>query len=336
MAQKTPVDWDLIGSDMETDMSGRDAFSSIMQRLATQLPTLVGGSADLASSNLTWLQQEPPFAAPAYEGRNFCYGVREHAMGAMLNGMALHGGMIPFAGTFLVFSDYMKPAIRMASLMSLKVVYAFTHDSLMVGEDGPTHEPVEQLTALRSIPGLYVFRPADSTEVFYCAKYAFSRSGPSALALSRQTLPYLQEIKNHQEKIQRGGYVVWDSDDEDPLNLPELILMASGSELCMALAAAKAIAAKGFRVRVASMPCLELFDAQDTHYRDSILPPSVENRLAIEMAAPMPWYKYVGLKGKIVGVNEFGKSGNGAAVAESYGFNVENVTAIAEKLLTAR
>ncbi|WP_342664224.1 transketolase [Alicyclobacillus pomorum] len=329
---KVRVDWDAALPSFEGAVATRDAFGKIVNAIAPHIPHLVGGSADLSGSNKTLMKDLGHFKAGSYEGRNFFYGVREHAMGAILNGMALHGGIIPFAGTFLVFSDYLRPALRLSALMKQPVIHIFTHDSIAVGEDGPTHEPIEQLAALRLIPGFKVFRPADATETGLAIRYALEhRDAPVALALTRQKVPTLDEVKANRAGFERGGYVLYQHGNGD-----QLILMASGSEVQWTLAAGKQLAARGVAVRVVSMPCLDVFDEQDEAYKESVLPSHVTKRLAIEMAHPMPWYKYVGSQGRVFGIDRFGASAPGDIVVEKYGFTLENVLSIAQSVLNGQ
>ncbi|WP_051663642.1 transketolase [Alicyclobacillus macrosporangiidus] len=323
------IDWDKVLPAFEGAVATRDAFGKVVNAIAPHVPTLIGGSADLSGSNKTILKDEPHFARESYHGRNFFYGVREHAMGAVLNGMTLHGGVMPYAGTFLVFSDYLRPALRLAALMKQPVIHIFTHDSVAVGEDGPTHEPIEQLASLRAIPGFKVFRPADATETGLAFRYALEhRDGPVALALTRQKVPVLQEVKERAALFPRGGYVLFQEGGGD-----RLILMASGSEVQLALGAARRLAAEGVAVRVVNMTCMELFDAQDEAYKESVLPSAVTRRLAIEMAHPMPWYKYVGREGRILGIDHFGASAPGDVVVEKFGFTLDNVLAVARAMV---
>jgi len=322
------VDWNETLPKFEGGVATRDAFGKIINAIASQIPTLLGGSADLSGSNKTLLDGEEHFGPENYAGRNVFYGVREHAMGAAMNGLCLHGGVFPYAGTFLVFSDYLRPSIRLAALMKQPALYVFTHDSIAVGEDGPTHEPVEQVPSLRMIPGLTVFRPADATETARSIRYALEhRDVPVALALTRQKLPTLAEIAQHESDFAKGAYVLYESQGEDPV-----ILLASGSEVHLILEAGKQLAAKGQAVRVVNVTSMELFDSQDKAYRASVLPPAQRRRLAVEMAHPMSWYKYVGLDGKVLTIARFGASAPGDVVVEQYGFTVENVMALAEEL----
>lgn len=329
LSGQVQVNWSEVLPEFTGEVATRDAFGKIINAVAPHVPTLIGGSADLSGSNKTMLTGEEHFTKTTPAGRNFFYGVREHAMGAMLNGMTLHGGVIPFAGTFLVFCDYLRPALRMAALMKQPVMHIFTHDSIAVGEDGPTHEPVEQLASLRAIPGFTVLRPADGTETALAVKYALThRDGPVALALTRQKLPTLDEVKANADQFERGGYVLYQHGNGE-----DLIFLAAGSEVKLVLSVAKRLAEEGHQVRVVSMPSLELFDSQDETYRNAVLPPAVKKRIAVEMAHPMPWYKYVGESGRVFGIERFGASAPGDLVIEKYGFTFDRVLGLAKEIL---
>ncbi len=308
----------------------RSASGKVLNAIAERFPFLVGGSADLAPSNNTFLNGLGEFqrGEPA---RNIHFGVREHAMGAVLNGMAL-SGLTPYGGTFLIFSDYMKPSIRLAALMEQHVIYVFTHDSIGLGEDGPTHQPVEQLAGLRSMPNLTVIRPADANETAEAWKTALThRDGPVALILTRQKLPVLDRTRYAPAaEAQRGGYILSD----EPGGNPELILLATGSEVEIALAAAETLRAEKRRVRVVALPSWELFEKQSDAYREEVLPSSVKARLAVEAASSFGWYRFVGLEGKVVGLDRFGASAPGKVVMEKLGFSAENVVVRAKTLLT--
>ena len=310
----------------------RNSSGVVLNAIAPYLPTLIGGSADLAPSNKTYLKGAGDFQAGSYHGRNLRFGVREHAMGAILNGLALHKGPIPYGGTFLVFSDYMRPAIRLASLMELPVVYVFTHDSIFLGEDGPTHQPIEHLAALRAIPHLVVIRPADANETVIAWKVALQRrEGPTALILSRQNLPILPQTQQHcAEGLPRGAYVLSDP----PTPSLDMILIATGSEVHLALGAQKALLEKGIAARVVSMPSWELFDAQPQEYRDAVLPPAVRRRLAIEAGTSQGWCKYIGEAGRTLTIDgRFGASAPAEVLAEKFGFTVDNVVRIALSMM---
>jgi transketolase len=310
----------------------RNSSGVVLNAIAPYLPTLMGGSADLAPSNKTYLKGAGDFQPGSYHGRNLRFGVREHAMGAILNGLALHKGPIPYGGTFLVFSDYMRPAIRLASLMELPVVYVFTHDSIFLGEDGPTHQPIEHLAALRAIPHLVVIRPADANETVIAWKVALQRrEGPTALILSRQNLPILPQTQQHcAEGLPRGAYVLSDP----PTPSLDMILIATGSEVHLALGAQKALLEKGIAARVVSMPSWELFDAQPQEYRDAVLPPAVRRRLAIEAGTSQGWCKYIGEAGRTLTIDgRFGASAPAEVLAEKFGFTVDNVVRIALSMM---
>ncbi len=302
----------------------RKASGRVLEAIAPDLPELVGGSADLTPSNNTYQKGAADFSADEPGGKNFFFGVREHAMAAAMNGMALSGLLRPYGGTFLIFSDYMRPAIRLAALMELPVIYVFTHDSIFLGEDGPTHQPVSQLLSLRAIPNLTVIRPGDANEASVAWHAALERrDGPTALVLSRQKLPVLAETARRSgEGVQRGGYVVSDP-EEGP---PRAILIATGSELSLAMAAHRQLAEEGLATRVVSLPSWELFDGQGPAYRNRVLPAKIGKRLAIEAGNPLGWERYVGRKGVVMGVDRFGASAPAADLADEYLLTVEEVT----------
>jgi transketolase len=316
---------------VDKPVATRSASGEILNAIADKIPALLGGSADLGPSNNTTLKAFPGISSEQYNGRNVHYGVREHGMGALMNGMALHGGIIPYGGTFLVFSDYVRPAVRLSALMGQQVVYVFTHDSIGLGEDGPTHQPIEHLAALRAIPNLVVLRPADATETAAAWKVALeNKEGPAVLALSRQKLPIIdRSTAPAADMVAKGAYIV----SEAKKGTPELILIATGSEVSLALEAQKELEAKGTATRVVSMPSWELFEKQPQAYKDDVLLPSVTARLAIEMGRSMGWYKYVGSKGDVMGIETFGASAPAGKLLEEYGFTVENVVERALKLL---
>ena len=319
----TPADFPALeaGFSQATRNSSQDALNVI----ASKLPTFLGGSADLAHSNMTYIKGEGLQDADHVLNRNIQFGVREFAMGAILNGMALHGGLRVYGGTFFVFSDYVKAAVRLSALQGLPVTYVFTHDSIAVGEDGPTHEPIEQLPGLRALPNLNVIRPADARETQAAWHLAVnSSSTPTALVLTRQNLTV--EEGTDFDKVAKGAYVVYEAPGFDT------ILLASGSEVNLAVKAAKELEAAGTKVRVVSVPSMELFDAQDAAYKEEILPNAVRRRVAIEMAASLSWYKYVGLDGKVIGIDKFGASAPAQTVIDNYGFTVENVVAVVNSL----
>ncbi len=301
----------------------RDAGGAVMNAIALQLPELVGGSADLDPSTKTYLKNCGDFEPGNYAGRNIHYGVREHAMAAATTGIALHGGLLPFAATFFNFLDYCKPALRLACLARVHCIYVFTHDSVFLGEDGPTHEPIEQLAMLRATPNCYVVRPADALEVLEAWKLAVAGKGaPWALILTRQKVPFLGE---RDAAVAKGAYVIAEGQDGHA----DLILIATGSEVALALDAKKILDQKGVRTRVVSMPCWELFDEQPQAYRDEVLPPSVGARMSVEAAATLGWAKYVGDRGFAFGIDRFGASAPAAAIAKAYGFTPDNIADVA-------
>ncbi len=301
----------------------RDAGGAVMNAIAMSLPELVGGSADLDPSTKTYLKNCGDFEPGNYGGRNIHYGVREHTMAACTNGIALHGGLLPFAATFFNFVDYLKPALRLGCLTGIRSIYVFTHDSVFLGEDGPTHQPIEQLATLRATPNCLVVRPADSLETLEAWKLAIAGKGaPWVLVLTRQKLPFLGA---RDAAVSRGAYVLSDVAGSES----DLVLIATGSEVSLAADAAKILEGKGVRVRVVSMPCWELFDAQPQSYRDEVLPPSITARMSIEAGATLGWAKYVGDRGFAFGIDRFGTSAPGADVARYFGFTPENVANVA-------
>jgi transketolase len=306
-------------------LASRASSGEVLNAIAKNLPSLIGGSADLAGSNNTMLKGYADYMPGEYDGRNIWFGVREFAMGAALNGMALHGGIKVFAGTFFVFSDYMRPAVRLAALMGLPVTYVFTHDSIAVGEDGPTHEPIEQLPSLRTMPNLGVIRPADGNETAAAWKIALeSKDKPTALVLTRQNLPTLESTAEMAyEGVSKGAYIVSPSGKDRA----DALLLASGSEVNLAVEAKKALANEGIAVSVVSMPSWDRFETQSKEYKQSVINPSIKKRLAIEMAAPFGWDRYTGDEGEILAINHFGASAPGAKIMEEFGFTVENVVA---------
>ena len=309
----------------EGKIATRATSGTMINRLASRLPNLVGGSADLAPSNNTYIKEGGDYSAENRGGRNLHFGVREHAMAAICNGIALHGGLRVFCGTFFVFSDYMKHAIRMSAIMGLPVTYVLTHDSIGVGEDGATHEPIEHLAGLRAIPNLKVFRPADGKETAAAWLCAVTGQGPTCLVLTRQGLPQYQE---QGPEAFKGGYVLSDCE-----GAPDALLMASGSEVEQILAAQPILAAEGIRARVISMPCMELFLKQDAAYQESVLPASVRARVAMEAGATMPWYRFTGLDGAVIGIDHFGASAPAGILFKEYGFTVDNVVATVKRVL---
>ncbi len=311
------------------EVATRSASAEVIQVLSAELPGLVGGAADLAPSTRTLISKSTDIARGRYQGRNLRFGVREHAMGGMVNGISLHGGFIPYGATFLIFSDYMRPSIRLAAIMRQPVIYVFTHDSVFLGEDGPTHEPIEHLAALRAIPHLTVIRPADAAETAVAWMAAVERKdGPTALILTRQNLPVLDRAElAPAELLLRGGYILRDAAD------PELILIASGSEVYVALGAARLLEQEGRRVRVVNLASRELFEEQPKDYRKSVLPPSLPRRLAVEAAASFGWERYLGDQGEMHGIDEFGHSAPWKVIADKLGFTAEAIAAQARRML---
>jgi transketolase len=306
----------------------RSASGLVLNALAPNLPALMGGSADLAPSTKTILKDQGDFSAADYSGRNLHFGVREHAMGSIANGMALHGGVIPYTATFLVFADYMRPAIRLAALMEQRVIFIFTHDSIGLGEDGPTHQPVEQLLSLRTIPNLTVIRPADGRETAEAWQAALlNQHGPTAIVLSRQNIPALERT-NPSTGVSTGAYILWETEGN-----PELILMGSGSETQLAVEAGKQLAAQGQRVRVVSFPSWELFEKQSPKYRSRIMPDEVRTRIAVEAAVTIGWERYVGLDGAVIGLDHFGASAPAEVLYQQFDVTVEKIIARANALL---
>jgi transketolase len=291
---------------------------------------MIGGAADLAESTKTEFEGGGVFSK-VHAGRNIPFGIREHGMGAIVNGLALHGGIVkPYGSTFLIFSDYMRPAVRLSALMRLPVVWVWTHDSVGLGEDGPTHQPVEHFMALRAIPHLWVIRPADANETSVAWKVALEREdGPVALLLSRQDLPVLDRDETYSAfGLERGAYTLWDPDGE-----LDLILLATGSEVATVLDAAKALADRGVGARVVSMPCWELFATQPQDYRDGVLPPDVKARLAVELGSPLGWWRWVGDQGEVIGLERFGASAPGPKVLEELGFTADAIASRALALV---
>lgn len=352
MAGKLPKSWDAGIPTFPADPKGmatRVASGKVLNTIDKRLPTLIGGSADLDPSTHTALKAMGDFESPRDEagnlqgsagggwsraGRNLHFGVREHAMGSIANGLAVHGGIIPFTATFLIFSDYMRPAIRLAALMEQRVIFVFTHDSIALGEDGPTHQPVEQLASLRAIPQLVVIRPCDANETAMAWRVAIeTRNRPFALILTRQDLPTLDRTRfAGAEGLRRGAYVLSDA----PRGKPDVILIGTGSEVSLIVAAGQKLAEGKVKVRIVSMPSLELFDAQPRRYRESILSPAVGARLAVEAGSTQGWHKYVGDKGDVIGVDRFGASAPGKVVMREYGFTVKNVCKRAMELINRK
>ncbi|WP_028391821.1 transketolase [Bacillus cihuensis] len=322
---------DILTFDTDKEVSTRVASGQAINHFVKTVPSIFGGSADLSGSTMTDIKGEAKFAVESFAGRNVYFGVREHAMGAAGNGMALHGGVKPFVSTFFVFNDYLRPAIRLAALSKLPVTYVFTHDSIAVGEDGPTHEPIEQLTALRAIPGLTVIRPSDANETASAWAYALQNvDGPVVLVLSRQNLPVFEETKGNLENLSKGAYVLTETNEN-----PDMILMATGSEVSLAASAKVELEKENVSVRVVAIPSWELFKNQPKEYQEQVLPASVTKRLAIEMGISLGWERFVGQEGKILSIETFGASGSGASVLEYFGFTTENVVKISKELLNS-
>ncbi|WP_130648895.1 transketolase [Egicoccus halophilus] len=329
-----PADWTDALPTLDDKAATRQHSGAVINAIAERVPELFGGSADLAASNNTDVEGGGDFSATDRTGRNVRFGVREHAMASIANGMALHGGVIPYVATFLIFTDYCRPAIRLSALMQQRVVYVMTHDSIGLGEDGPTHQPVEHLPALRAIPGLTVLRPADGAETVAAWKLALEHDGPSVLALTRQGLPPLGD--RPEGAVERGAYVLRDvHPDGDEGADPQVVLIGTGSEVQLCLGAAEQLAADGVAARVVSMPSWERFAAQDQAYRDEVLPPQVRARVAVEAAAGFGWERWVGDAGVIVAMERFGASAPAEKLFEVFGFTVEHVTEVARGLLRA-
>ncbi|MGH9221007.1 MAG: transketolase [Vicinamibacterales bacterium] len=350
-----PDSWDSslpVFHNGEADIATRDAGGEVMKALAAALPNLVGGSADLDPSTRSGLagcgdfQGSHSLLGPhwpvtqgtsggvvGYGGRNIHFGLREHAMAAAMTGMALHGGMLPFGATFLAFSDYMRPSIRLAALSGAHVVYIWTHDSIAVGEDGPTHQPVEQLAGLRAMPNLLIIRPSDATETVEAWRVAIAhRDGPVGLVLTRQKVPVIDRtIYASAAGLAHGGYILADSEGEPP----ELILIATGSEVSITLAAHRRLRAEGIRSRVVSMPCWALFDRQPQSYRDAVLPPAIRRRISVEAGSSFGWHRYVGPEGATIAIDHFGMSAPGDELMRNFGFTAENVVATAKRVLAS-
>jgi len=343
-----PADWEAALTEFPAgskDIATRKASESVIQAIAAKIPEFAGGSADLNPSTFTWLKGLGDFQSPttssaglhgmvggpwSYAGRNIHFGVREHAMGSIAVGMALHGGIIPYTATFLPFADYMRPPMRLAALMGVRTIFVFTHDSIGVGEDGPTHQPIEQIMNLRQVPNMTVIRPADANETVEAWRLALSNTkGPTTLVFSRQNLPVLdRSVCNAASGTRRGGYILWESSAN-----PELILIATGSEVSMTLTAARKLAAEDINVRMVSLPSWEIFDRQPQEYRDSVLPPAITARISVEAGIKLGWEHYVGLSGKIIGMDSFGASAPGPVLYEKFGFTVDKIIAAAEELL---
>jgi transketolase len=318
-----------IFTEKDGNVASRAASGIVINAIAKKIPELMGGSADLASSTNTIIKGEPSFSAESYGGRNFHFGIREHGMGSIMNGMSLFGGIIPYGATFLIFSDYMRPPVRLACIMDRHVIYVYTHDSIGLGEDGPTHQPIEQLSALRAVPHITLIRPADASETAEAWRAALKHKGPVALVLTRQKLPFIDRSKYAPASgLARGAYVLADS----PGGAPQIVLMSSGSEVSLILDAQKKLEAGGIRARAVSMPSHELFARQDQGYRDSVLPKGVK-RIAIEAAHPMSWYRWVGDDGVIIGIERFGASAPAPTIYSHLGITAERVVETAKKLV---
>ena len=348
MSGDLPQGWDAALPAFKADPKGiatRKASESVMQALAQQIPELIGGSADLNPSTVSWLKGcgdfQPPQQSPVgvqgavggewgYGGRNIHFGVREHAMGAITNGMALHGGVIPYTATFLIFSDYMRPPMRLAALAHSRVIYLFTHDSIGLGEDGPTHQPIEQLMNLRAVPNLTIIRPADAAETVEAWRTALENNGgPTVLVFTRQELPLLERSEHAPAAmVRRGGYILWESAEN-----PEVIIIGTGSETHLALAAGKELSSEGIRARVVALPSWKLFDQQPKKYRDSVLPPAITIRVAVEAGIKLGWEHYVGLEGAVVGMEGFGASAPAPVLYEKFGITVAAIVQTAKGLL---
>lgn len=345
-----PQDWETALNPFPAgskDVATRKAAEIVMQNLATKFPELAGGSADLNPSTFTWLKGCGDFQSPAtspeglhgmvgggwgYEGCNIHFGVREHAMGSIAVGLALHGGIIPYTATFLTFADYMRPPMRLAALMGLRTVFIFTHDSIGVGEDGPTHQPVEQIMNMRQVPNMTVIRPADANETVEAWRIALSKAtGPTLLVFSRQNLPVLDRtICASALNAGKGGYILWESAQD-----PDIILIATGSEVSIALNAAHKLAEEGLKIRVVSLPCWDIFDRQPQEYRDKVLPPQIKARIAIEAGIRLGWEHYTGLSGKIIGMDSFGASAPGPVLYEKFGLTEAHIISAARELLNS-
>ncbi len=320
-AGELPASWDADLPEFATadgPMATRAASGKVLNAIASRVPELMGGSADLAGSNKTLVDDGDDFSRDNRAGRNVHFGIREHAMGAIMNGMTLHGGLRPYGATFLIFSDYMRPAVRLAALMQVPATYVYTHDSIAVGEDGPTHQPIEQIASLRAMPGLTVIRPSDANETREAWAVAMAEPGPVALMLTRQKLPI---IEGDATALRRGAYILQDVPNDEI----DVILIATGSEVHVAAEAAGVLAAEGLRARVVSMPSWELFERQDQAYREHVLPPGVSARVSVEAGVTFGWSRYVGDSGVCVGIDRFGASAPGSENLQQFGFTVENV-----------
>ncbi len=328
--RELPGGWDQalpVFEPKDGSMATRKASEAAINALAPRIPEFLGGSADLAPSTNTLIKGAQDFTAGTPGGRNLRFGVREHGMGSILNGMALHGGVRPYGATFLIFSDYMRPTIRLAALMKLPVIYVFTHDSIGLGEDGPTHQPIEQLAALRAIPDLTLIRPADAHETVQAWRYALQSDGPVALVLTRQALP-IYEHRDPALSVSKGGTILADTE-----GVPDIILIATGSEVAVAMEAREILGKHDVAARVVSLPSWEIFERQPEEYRNRILPPAVGARLAVEAATPFGWERWTGTDGEVIGLNRFGASAPGKVVMQKLGFDAQNVATRARALL---
>jgi transketolase len=315
--------------DSSEKVATRAVSGKVLNSIAASLPTLIGGSADLAPSNNTMLNDYKKFTAENRSGRNFHFGIREHGMGSILNGMAIYGGVIPYGGTFLIFSDYMRPSIRLASLSGIKAIYVFTHDSVGLGEDGPTHQPIEHIASLRAIPGVLVIRPADANETVKAWEIALEHEGsPVALLLTRQKLPVIDRIKYAKaDNLKMGAYIVKDAGED-----PDVILMATGSEIGVTLEAAEKLEELDIRTRVVSFPCWELFEKQSADYKENVFPSSVKARVSVEAGVKQGWEKYVGEQGDFISIEKFGASAPYQTIFDNYGFTVDDIVATTEEV----
>ncbi|MFW6174952.1 MAG: transketolase-like TK C-terminal-containing protein, partial [Chloroflexota bacterium] len=332
-----PAGWDSglqpLYEEFSKPTAARSVSGKAIEAISSRADILVGGSADLAGSNKTLVEGRGSFLPESYSGRNLHFGVREHAMGSAANGMAAHGGVIPYTATFLTFSDYMRPALRLAALSGLRVIFIYTHDSLGLGGDGPTHQPVSHMMSLRTIPGLRVIRPADAHETIEAWRVAMERSdGPTVLVFSRQDLPLVDRSRGEPASaLARGAYII--SDDSDGAGEPDVIIIGTGSEVKVAQEGAALLSADGVKTRVISMPSWDLFDAQPEEYRERVLPSSVHARVAVEAGSPLGWEHYVGLDGATIGVRGYGASAPGEEVLEKFGFTAQNVQSTALNVL---
>jgi transketolase len=329
-----PANWEKVAADFIKSVNDkadspatRKASQNAITGYAAALPEFLGGSADLTPSNLTSWPDSKQLTSTVTDGNYISYGVREFGMSAILNGVALHGGFIPFGGTFLMFSEYARNALRMAALMKIQSIFVYTHDSVGLGEDGPTHQPIEQIPTLRMIPNMSVWRPCDGVETAVAWKAAIEKKdGPSSLIFSRQGLPHQQRSDEQIANIRKGGYIL-----KDCKGKPDAIIIATGSEVALAMGAAEKLSGK--KIRVVSMPSVDAFEAQDAAYREAVLPAAVTARVAVEAAVTDGWYKYVGLNGKVIGINRFGESAPAGELFKEFGFTVDNVVKAVEEVL---